>query len=123
MKAIEGQTLLSINQYFPIDYLRMAKKSQGMMNLFIENISEKVRKGIMDYDLDSPSLEISNQADPLFSITPEEVELVKQSLLTEKNVIIDIHVKYPAVDAYIIKTRDKINNLLNRIKQWQDEKI
>ena len=57
----------------------------------------------------------------LFTLTAEEVELVRQALMTEKNVIIDVHVKYPAIDAYIIKARDKINNLLSRIKEWKDE--
>ena len=56
---------------------------------------------------------------PLFTLTAEEVELVRQALLTEKNVVIDIHCKFPAVDSYIIPTRDKINNLLTRIKQFQ----
>lgn len=111
MKQIEGQTLLSIQQYFPTGYLRMAKKSQGMMNLFVENISEKVRKGIMDYDFESSSLEINNQAKTLFTLTAKEVEIVQSSLLC-------LLKEYDATE----KELDQVFNMLTRIKQWKDER-
>lgn len=62
----------------------------------------------------------NNNIEPLFTLTAEELETVRQALLTEKIVVIDIQCKFQAVDSYIIPTRDKINNLLTRIKQWQD---
>lgn len=116
-KVFEGQILLSIHQYFPTDYIRMAKKNQGMMNLFIEDISEKLRKGIMDCDLDSSALEINNQANPLFTLTAEEVEVVESVL-------------YGCYHSLMLKSRissdenimiEKAANLLTRIKQWQNE--
>lgn len=115
MKPIKGQTLLSIHQYFPTDYLRMAKKSTGMMNLFIENISEKVRKGIMDCDLESSSLEINNQAKPLFTLTAEEVTIVEHFLTCDKKKL----ETYESSQENDIMIED-LNHILRRIKEWQD---
>lgn len=58
---------------------------------------------------------------PLFTLTAEEVELTKQALMLAKNQIIESYVRFPAIEAYLVKERDKIFKLLDRIKQWQDE--
>ena len=119
MIQIEGQTLLSIHQYIPTDCIKMAKKSDAMMNIIIENISDKIRKGIMDYDLEFPSLEIRGQDQPFFTITAEEVE--------EINRLIYDHCRYLKNWGYVTtpktcKKRLRITtNLLARIKQWKDE--
>ena len=133
MKQIEGQTLLSIQQYFPTDCLRMAKKSQGMMNLLIEDISEKVRKGIMDYDLNSSSLEMRNQAQPLFTLTAEEVEEMRQTIVYALDKRTDwIIANAHKLDDYERSVLERLNerdkkNLKKiyeyqgvRIKQWQN---
>ena len=49
---------------------------------------------------------------PLFTLTAEEVEIVRDSLR--------IDLFYYARDKRDFETVQKINNILTRIKQWQD---
>lgn len=119
MKQIEGQTLLSIHQYIPTDCIKRAKKSDAMMNIIIENISDKIRKGIMDYDLLFPSLDIRVQDQTFFTITAEEVEEIYPLLYD--------HYRYLLTWGKTMRKKNYkrgieiTDNLLTRIKQWKDE--
>ena len=60
----------------------------------------------------------TNNYHPLITLTPEEVGIVKDALESSQYIAIQILTAYD--DS--IPTNTKFDNLLNRIKQWQEEK-
>ena len=55
---------------------------------------------------------------PLFTLTAEEVEIARRALCLLSN---DMASYGPSMDEYVKFYYEGANNLLTRIKQWQDE--
>lgn len=82
----------------------------------------------MDCNLESPSLEIRNHNQPLFSLTAEEVEITEKLFFFAKKCgqfMYEYHMKKGNVsDARLsLSITKNAENLLTRIKQFKDDII
>ena len=58
-------------------------------------------------------------SEPLFTLTAEEVDYLKQLLEEEISDLYQTQILYSNTHIWLVKI-NKANNLLTRIKQWQD---
>ena len=57
----------------------------------------------------------------LFALTAEEVEVVENALKSLKLILVNTYCSVPEIEPSLRESRIKVDNLLTRIKQWQDE--
>ena len=86
--------------------------------LTFENSPQQVELELKENKLTKMS---KNGNEPLFAITAEEVEMTKRALISDLTQIIDDCLRFPEIETYLVKERDKTFKFLDRIRQWKDE--
>ena len=63
----------------------------------------------------------TNENKPIFTLNPEEVEVVEHALKGLRTIIVDAYCSVPEIEPSLRESRIRVDNILERIKEYKDE--